>query len=246
MKCLAGGGPLQRLRPPPGDPGDPPAATPGVDRVTHNRVPHVLQMDPDLVGPAGVQLQPEQVHHLESGHHRGVSAGLTAFRSHTHSLSVAVASGDRRLDPDRTVVQMAPRQRGVAPMHPARRNGGAEPPVGEVGLGDDHETRRVPIEAMDDSRPSFGASSQGGAPGDQSVDQGVIPMAGRRVNYQPRGLVDDGQVLVFENEREGNGGGLERSGGFVVRNLNGYDFTPGKETGSAGDLSIDCNPLVGD
>ena len=244
MKCLAGRSSLQQLGPPSGSPGDPPAASARVDGVTHNRVPQVLEVHPDLMGPPGVQLQPEQVYDVEPRHHRSVGAGLTALRGNTHPLPVALAPGDRRVDADRTGVQMAPRQRRVAPMHPARRDGGTEPPVGKIGLGDDHETGRVPVEPMDDSRPSFGASGQGSAPSDQRVDEGVIPMAGRRVNYQPGRLVDDGKVVVLENEREGDGGRLERSGRFVVRDLNRYHLTPGKEPGSASELSIDCNTLV--
>ncbi len=244
MKGLARGDPLQGLGPPASDPGDPSAASPGVDRVTHDRVPHVLQMHSDLMGAAGMELQPKQVDHVEPGHHRSVGAGLTALRRHTHSLSVALASGDRRLDADRTVVQMAPREGRIAPMHPTRRDGGTELPVGEIGLGNDHEARRVPIEPMDDSRPPFGTSGQCGPPRHQGVDQGVIPMTGRRVNYQAGGLIDDGKVLVFENKSERNCGRLERSGRFVVRDLNRYDLTPGKEPGGAGDFAGDCNPLV--
>lgn len=54
-------------------------------------------------------------------------------------------------------------------------------------------------------------------------------MPGGRVNYQAGGLVDDGKVLVLENEREGNGGGLKRSRGFVVGDPNGYDLAPDQE-----------------
>jgi hypothetical protein len=99
---------------------------------------------------------------------------------------------------------------------------------------------------MDDSRPSFGASGQGGAPSDQRVDEGVVPMAGRRMNYQTGRLVDDGKLLVLENEREGNGGRLERPGWLVIGDLNCYDLTPGEESGGASDFSVDCNPLVCD
>ena len=244
MKCLTRGGSLQQLGPPPRSPGDPPAAAASVDGIAHNRVPQVLEMHPNLMGPAGVQLQPEQVYHLESGHYRSVGAGRTALGGYTHALPVVLVPCDRRVDADRTGVQMAPRQRRVAPMHPARRDGGAEPPVGKIGFGDDHEPGRIPVEPMDDSGPPFGASGEGGAPGDQRIHQGVVPMAGRRMNYQTGRLVDDGEVLVLENEREGNGRRLERSGGFVVRDLNRYDLAPGKAPGSPSEFSIDGHTLV--
>jgi hypothetical protein len=58
MKCLPRGGALQQLGASPGSARDPPAASSGVDGVTHNRVSQMLQMHPDLVGSAGVELQP--------------------------------------------------------------------------------------------------------------------------------------------------------------------------------------------
>ena len=203
-------------------------------------------MDPDLMGPPGVQLQSEQVYDLESRHYRSVGTGLAPLRGNTHSLPVALAPRDRRVYAHRTGIQMAPHQRRIGPMDPARGDGGAEPSVGQIGLGDDHETGRVPVEPMDDSWPSLGASGEGGAPSDQRIDQGVVPMAGGRVNYQAGRLVDDGKVLVLENEREGDGGRLERSGRLVVRDLNRYDLTPGEEPGGASYFSVDRNPLVCD
>ena len=201
-------------------------------------------MDPDLMGPAGVQLQPEQVYNLEPRHYRSVGTGLAPLRGNTHSLPVALAPRDRRVYAHRSGIQMAPHQRRVAPMDPARGDGGTEPPVGQIGLGDDHETGRVPVEPMDDSWPSLGTAGEGGAPSDQRIDEGVVPMAGCRVNYQAGRLVDDGKVLVLENEREGDGGRLERSGRLVVGDLNCYDLTPDKEPGGASYFSVDHNPLV--
>ena len=55
--------------------GDPAAPTPAVYRVPHDGVSHMLQVNPDLMGPAGVQLQSEQVHALESRHHRRFGPG---------------------------------------------------------------------------------------------------------------------------------------------------------------------------
>jgi hypothetical protein len=207
-------------------------------------VPQVLEMHPDLMGPPGVQLQPKQVYHLKPGHHPSVGSSRTTLRGNTHSFAVALTPCDRRVHADRAGVQMAPRQRRVASMHPARRDGGAELSVGKIGLGDDHETGGVPVEAMDNARPSFGASGQGGAPSYQGVDERVVPVAGRRVHYQAGRLVDDGQVLVLEDEHEGNGGGLERSRRFVVRDPNGYNLTPGKEPGCASNFPINGNALV--
>ena len=201
-------------------------------------------MDPDLMSSTGMQLQPEQVYDLEPRYYGGVRTSLTPLRGNTHTLSVALAPGDRRVYAHRTGVQMAPYQRRVAPMDPARGDGGAEPSVRQIGLGNDHETRRVPVQPMDDSWSPLGPSGEGGTPSDQRVDEGVVPMARCRVNYQAGRLVDDGEVLVLENERQGDGGRLERSGWLVVRDLNRYDLTPDKEPGGASYFSVDSDPLV--
>ncbi|MEA2713160.1 MAG: hypothetical protein QOK27_1121 [Gemmatimonadales bacterium] len=124
---------------------------------------------------------------------------------------------------------MAPGLSSVAPAHPAGGQGSTQAPMGQIGLGHQHEPRGVPVQPMDDAGPPLGPSSQRGAARDQGVDEGVIPMPGSRVNNQAGRLVDDGKVFVLENEREGDGGGLKRSGRFVVGDLNGYDLAPDQE-----------------
>ncbi|HKP50484.1 MAG TPA: hypothetical protein VJU17_10745, partial [Gemmatimonadales bacterium] len=61
VESLPGSYSLQQIGASALDPGDPAAAAASVHRVSHYRVSHVLQVDPDLVGPAGVQLQAEQI-----------------------------------------------------------------------------------------------------------------------------------------------------------------------------------------
>ena len=45
---------------------DPPAAAGAVHRIADDRVADVRQVDADLVGTASVQLEPEQVHEIET------------------------------------------------------------------------------------------------------------------------------------------------------------------------------------
>ena len=97
---------------------------------------------------------------------------------------------------------MTPRQGSVAAPHTSGGNRRAESPVGQVGLGHDHETGRVPIQPVDDAGAAFSPSSQRGAPGDEGVYQGVIPMTGCGVDDQSSRFVDDSKMLVFENEAE--------------------------------------------
>ena len=229
MKGLARGHPVQHLGRAPASSRDPAAASTPIHRVPYHGVPNVLQMNPDLVGSAGMQLQPEQVYHIEAGNDARLGPGHPTEGRDAHALPVLGMPCDRCLDPGWTGVEMAPRQSGVAPAHPAGGQGSTQAPVGQIGLGHQHESRGVPVQPMDDAGPPLGPSSQRGAARDQGVDEGVIPMAGCRVNYQAGRLVDDGKVLVLENERERDGGGSKRTGWFVVGDLNGYDLAPDQE-----------------
>ena len=204
----------------------------------------MLQMHPDLVGPPGVELQPEKIDHLEPGHHGGVGPGQPAIRGYAHPFPVALAPGDRRIDADRGGVEMAPGQCRIGTMYPARGDGGTEPPVSQVSFGNDHETGGVPVQPMNDPRPPRGPAGQGRAPSDQRVDEGVVPMARGRVDNQTGGLVDDGEFLVFEDEAERNSGGLKGARRFVIGNQNGYDLSPQEEPGSARGFSVHRNPFV--
>ena len=82
-------------------PGDPAAAATGVHRVAHHRMPQVLQVHPDLVGAAGVQLElagdrPPSNRAITVA---SVRAARPGGRNH-HSLAVLRVPRDRRLDPD--------------------------------------------------------------------------------------------------------------------------------------------------
>jgi hypothetical protein len=61
-------------------PGNPPAPARTVHGIAHDRVTHMLQVHPNLVGPAGVELHSEQVDALESRHHGRFGSGGPAFR----------------------------------------------------------------------------------------------------------------------------------------------------------------------
>jgi hypothetical protein len=88
MKGLARSDSLQLLGTPPLDAGDPAAAPATVDRIAQHRVSHVLQMHPNLMGTAGVQLQSEQIHHVEPGDHNGIRTGRSAAWRNGHPLPI--------------------------------------------------------------------------------------------------------------------------------------------------------------
>lgn len=139
MEGLARGGSFQQLRPAPGRAGDAAAPPAGVDRIAHDRVADVLEVDSDLMGPAGVQLQAQQVHHIEPGDHGGIGAGGPAPRRNAHPLAVASVARDGSLDAQRARLEMTPGQRSVRALHPAGGNGGAQSAVSQIGFGDKHE-----------------------------------------------------------------------------------------------------------
>jgi hypothetical protein len=88
MQGLAGSGTLYQIRAPPLHAGDPAAASAAVHRIPYDRVSHVLQVHPDLVSAARMQLEAEQVNHVETGHHEGVGAGGPPSGSDGHPLPV--------------------------------------------------------------------------------------------------------------------------------------------------------------
>jgi hypothetical protein len=63
--------------------------------------------------------------------------------------------------------------------------------------------------------------------------------------YQACRLIDDGEVLVLEDEREWNGSRADGARGFVLRHLNENRFAPHQDPRGAGDFSIDGHQLVG-
>src|SRR6476646_3238911 len=127
VQCLTGGRPLQRLGGLPSRAGDAAAAAPGVDRIAHDRVADMLQVDPDLVGPAGVKLEPEQVGDAEPARDERVGSSRPSRRVHGHPFAIAGMARQRGLDHGRAGIEMAPRERRIGPLDPPRRDGRAQP-----------------------------------------------------------------------------------------------------------------------
>ncbi len=87
---------------------------------------------------------------------------------------------------------MAPAGSQVATLDGAARDGGGEPLMGRFLLGDDQQTRRVLIQAMDDAGTPVAAD--GGESvhlEQQSVHQCPGRMSRRRVDHHAGRLVDD-------------------------------------------------------
>jgi hypothetical protein len=224
---------------------DPPASPAAIHRVPHDGVTHVLQMKPNLMGSAGVQLQAQQLDRIKTGNHPGIGPSRTTSGRHGHPLSVLWVSGNRRLDGEWTGIEVAPRQGRVGAAYPAGGNRRSEAPVRQIRLGHDHETRCIPIEAVNDARPPFGSSSQGGTSCYQRIDQSIVPVSWSGVHHQPGGFVDDREVLVLVDQDEGNGTGLKRSGRLARGKLNEDSLAAGEQSRSPGGLTVDADALVG-
>ena len=76
--------------------------------------------------------------------------------------------------------------------------------VGDVGLGDHQQPRRVLVDAVDDAGPRDAADARqaAGAMVEQRVDQRPVAIAGGGMDDQAGGLVDDQQMLVLEDDRQ--------------------------------------------
>ena len=81
---------------------------------------------------------------------------------------------------------------------------GAEPAMGDVGLGDHHQAGGVLVEPVHDAGP-FDAADAGqavAAMGDQRIDQRARGVAGGRMHHQAFRFVDHDQRVVFVDDRE--------------------------------------------
>jgi len=68
-----------------------------------------------------------------------------------------------------------------------------------IGLGDQQQTRRVFVEAMDQTFASrTGAFRERTATTFQRVDERPAPMAGRRVHHHAGWLVHDKDIIIFK------------------------------------------------
>jgi hypothetical protein len=99
---------------------------------------------------------------------------------------------------------------------------------------------------MDDARPPLGSAGQCGTSRDQRVDQGVVPVSRGRVNYQTGRLVDDGEMLVLEDDGEGKCAGLDGAGRLVLRDPDRDLLTPREESRSSSWFAFDADSFVGD
>ena len=152
---------------------------------------------------AGVQLEPEQVDDVESGHDEASVRADLPERRDRHPLAVHGVASDRGIDHRERARRDGPR--------PARRRCGCTRRAA-IAAPSRRWARSVLAttirpEVSRSSRcttpgPALGSAGQGRAASHQRVDQRIVPVAGRGMHHQPGRLVDDGEVLVFVHDGE--------------------------------------------
>src|SRR5215218_3925691 len=136
-----------------------------VEIVTEERVPHIGHVNPDLVGPTGLELASNEARDRIGATGQGCLYGIPGDcvptppgRRDGHLLAVVAAAGQRRRDGAADSARHPPDQGEIRPL---QRTGPAvvrklrgEAPVGSVVLGRHEEPRRILIEPVHDPRPT--------------------------------------------------------------------------------------------
>ena len=103
---------------------------------------------------------------------------------------------------------------------------GAQMPVGLIAERHGQQPARVAVQPVHDARPQRITPNQRRAEVmQQSVDQGSVRMADRRMHHQPRRLVHHHQVVILMHDIQGNilGNGCH---GLPQRRLVAHHLTP--------------------
>ena len=122
-----------------------------IDGITKHRVPHMLGMHPDLMGASCLQAEFDLRQQSAEFFHRFVvchrPASAAEGDGHLQTvLAVAVEGGI-----DHTLLgHRSPEQRRIAAFHRVCLQLCRQMPVGVIILGDHQQTRRVPVETVDD------------------------------------------------------------------------------------------------
>ena len=119
--------------------------------------------------------------------------------------------GDRALN--MAIVESAPDDCRVQALYRALLKLRRQALMGNIVLGDDEQSARKAIEAMDDSWSEHPVDA-GQVPTmmHEGVDEGVRPHSRSRVHGHACRFVDDEQIAVFKDDLEGDILGLDREG----------------------------------
>ena len=177
---------------------------PAIDRVAQQGSGRG-QMDADLMG-CPVQSTFHQacpgaqdVEHPIAGQRR-----LAAALHHRHALAIHRMAANSPFDFALARHGTTPDHRLIEAFDAARREIGGQRPMGGVVLCGHDQAAGILVQAMDDARATFASDAREGhsTMGDEGVDQCAIRIAGSGVHHHAGRLVDDDEILVFEDDRE--------------------------------------------
>ena len=181
------------------------SSTRAVNLIADQRISAVGEMHPDLMCSAGgktafEECRPRAERALDTiMRDRRLSSVLA---DNGHLLAVGDAAADVAGDLAGEWGRQTPNECGVGPVDPAQGKVARQRVMGDLGLGDDHQTARVLVETMDDTGPADPAD-----PGkacttmvDQRVYECTVRVSRRRVDNQPRGLIDDDQMCILKSD----------------------------------------------
>ena len=175
-------------------------------------MPQVGAVHPDLVGAAGIQLETQEGVVAQPLHQAPVGAGVAARVVVDYGVFLAVGWVAADGGHDRA---------GIARRHPVhyRQILARGDPLLDLhlqlhqrllALGHHDAARRVLVEPVHDAGPQLPADAgQVGAMVQQALNQGAIPVAGRRMHGEPGGLIEHDQVGVFVEHIQGHGLGQQ-------------------------------------
>jgi len=177
-----------------------------LDRVAEQRMAdrghvHAHLMRAPGFEPALDQRRVAELAQLAPMRHRAPTAG-----DDRDLLAVDRRPRERRVDRALQQPRHARDDRLVPPIDRMRLELACQPFMRAIGLGGDHQPRRVLVDPMHDprSRHAADAGELAGAMVEQCVDQSAVEIAGSGVHDQSGLLVDHDQMLVLEHHLERN------------------------------------------
>ena len=123
-----------------------------VDRIAGDGMPDRIEVDPDLVGPPGHEVELQQRPLGEPLANPVAGHGGAPVRDDRHPRPVLRVTPDRGLDPTDCGSHAALDQRLVGLLDPPRLELGHQGRLGGVAPGDHQQAARVAIEPVDDPR----------------------------------------------------------------------------------------------
>lgn len=193
-------------------------AAASVERIPHDRVAEVFEVDADLVGASGFWHAGDERQSGIRGQHAVVRGGLPAAFADSHFLPVDGMPGDGGLDRAVRHAGFSFDEGEVGFFDRARGKLGAEFAVGGVSFCDGEASAGLFVEAVDDAGALDPADpAEVAAVVEEGVDQRAGEVASTRMDDESGRLVhhEDGIVLEEDVDRDwfwsGRGGG--KSGG---------------------------------